>query len=271
MNRMSLDARVKVAHCLVEGNSIRSTSRITGRAKGTVLKLLVDQGQACQAYMDEAFMNLRIAQIQADEVWSFCGCKEKNVPEGRKGEMGLGDCWTWISSDPDSKAVINWFSGKRDALCAYIFMGDLAKRLISRPQINTDACRLYAPAIKWAFEDGADYGILEKQFGKVKGSNVIQCTGFKRKVGQGNPDMGQVGTSDVERKNGDLRTFVRRMTRDTSGYSKKIENHDAALALHFFHANYCRKHPKHKGMTPAMALGVTDHVWTLAEMVELAS
>lgn len=273
MNRLSGDKRAQVVAALVEGNSIRSTVRMTGVAKGTVLKLLADLGAACSEYQRQTLVNLRCKRIQCDEIWSFCYAKEKNVPECMKGQPGVGDVWTWTAMDADTKLMISWLVGERDAGYAAEFINDLAARLATRVQLTTDGLRVYLEAIEGAFGADVDYAQLVKLFGEApeqqqKRYSPPQCTGCQKTRIEGNPDPRHVSTSFVERQNLTMRMSMRRFTRLTNAFSKKVENLEAAVALHFMWYNFGRVHQTLR-VTPAMQAGVSDHVWTLEEIVGL--
>ena len=273
MNRLSKDKRAQVVAALVEGNSIRSTVRMTGVAKGTVLKLLADLGAACSEYQRRTLVNLRCKRIQCDEIWSFCYAKEKNVPEHMKGKPGVGDVWTWAAMDADSKLMISWLVGERDAGYAAEFINDLATRLATRVQLTTDGLKMYLTAIEGAFGADVDYAQLVKLFGEApeqqqRRYSPPQCTGCQKNRIEGNPDPRHVSTSFVERQNLTMRMSMRRFTRLTNAFSKKVENLEAAVALHFMWYNFGRVHQTLR-VTPAMQAGVTDHVWSLEEIVGL--
>lgn len=262
--------------CLVEGNSIRATCRMSGAAKNTVIKLLVDIGTVCSIHMDAELRDLPCKRVQVDEIWSFVYSKAKNVPEDKRGEFGYGDVWTWVALDPDTKLVPTFRVGPRDSREAQLLMADLVKRLRHRVQLTTDAFRPYLQAVKGAFEGDVDYAQLVKLYGSTgtggsgggKYSPAV-CIGSHAEVITGDPDDAHVSTSQIERLNLTTRMSVRRFTRLTNAFSKKVENHTAALALHFAHYNYCRRHQSLGGQTPAMAAGVTDHVWPLDELIGL--
>lgn len=254
---------------MVEGNSIRATCRITGFAKNTVVKLLVDAGRACEAYQAEIFKNLPCKRIQCDEIWSFVGAKEKNA----KGEKGRGDAWTWTALCPDTKLVPCWHVGRRDAGAAYHFMHDLSSRLSNRIQLTTDGYSLYVGAIEDAFGSEIDYAMLVKIYGKAEEPSKAKyspdiCTDVKKIVINGKPDKRHISTSLTERNNLTMRMSMRRFTRMTNAFSKKIENHKYAIALHFMHYNFCRIHQTIR-VTPAMEAGYSDHAWKLEEIVNL--
>jgi IS1 family transposase len=275
MNRLTTEKRAQVIAALVEGNSIRSTCRMTGVAKGTVTKLLVDMGTACSIYMDEVFRDLPCQRMQCDEIWAFCGMKQRNVPLTREMEEGLGDVWTWIAIDPDTKLVPTYRVGGHELNDAKDFMLDLAKRLRHRIQLTTDAYRAYPQAVREAFHGEIDYAVLQKLYGEDHSLGAgrryspAKCIGIARRVRTGDPDPAHMSTSGVERQNLTMRMMLRRYTRLTNGFSKKIANLTAAVSIHFAFYNLCRVHTSLKGQTPAMAAGVSDHVWTLPELIGL--
>jgi IS1 family transposase len=278
MNRLDSNKRAQVVAALVEGNSIRATVRMTGVAKNTVVKLLVELGAACSDYLDRALVNLPCQQIQCDEIWSFCGAKQANVTEKMlERNPAAGDVWTWVAMDPDTKLVCSWTVGKRDWLTAKHFVDDLAGRLENRVQLTTDGNKLYLFAINAAFQGDIDYGILMKIYGgKAESSrsevrfSPAACIGAEKHPKIGNPDPARICTSHVERQNLTMRMQMRRFTRLTNAFSKKIENHVAALALHYMHYNFCRIHQTLR-VTPAMEAGLTDHVWLIGEILGLIS
>ncbi len=272
MNRLTTEDRTRVVSSLVEGNSIRATVRMTGVAKNTVAKLLVDLGAVCSEYQDRVMHDLPCTRIECDEIWSFCYSKERNVPEEKRGEFGYGDVWTWVAIDADTKLVPSYRIGSRDIEDASAFMRDLAKRLNHRVQLTTDGHKAYLKAVRGAFEDEIDYAQLRKIYGNdpaLSGRySPAYCTGATARTISGNPDEKLISTSYVERQNLTMRMSMRRFTRLTNAFSKKVENLAAAVSLHFMHYNFCRVH-KTLGTTPAVAAGVADHVWTLAELVGL--
>ncbi len=278
MNRLSLSDRARILGCLVEGGSMRSTSRLVDVSINTVTKLLVDVGIACAEYQDKTLRNLPCRHIQCDEIWSFCYSKEKNVPEDMRGQFGMGDVWTWVAVCPDTKLVPNFLVGRRDAEYANAFMADLASRLSRRVQLTTDGHKAYLQAVESAFSDQVDYAMLVKLYGEPRGGTnpterrygAGSFRGVIRGVVSGHPDRQHISTSLVERQNLTMRMCVRRFTRLTNGFSKKIENHMHAVALHYMHYNFARIH-KSLRVTPAMEAGVADHVWNLEEIAALAS
>ncbi len=276
MNRLSTEKRAQVIGCLVEGMSVRATCRVTGVAKNTVTKLLVDLGEACSAYMNEVMIGLPCRVLECDEIWSFCYAKAKNVPADREGEFGVGDVWTWVAIDAETKLVPSFLVGRRDAMDGYRFMTDLAGRLKHRVQLTTDAHRPYLTAVEGAFGSDIDYAMLQKLYGTdpeaEKRYSPAKCIGVEVRVIQGDPDPALVSTSYVERQNLTMRMGMRRFTRLTYGFSKKVENLAAAVALHFMHYNFARPHKTLANpypMTPAMAAGGADHVWSLDEIAGL--
>jgi IS1 family transposase len=279
MNRISAEQRRAIVACLVEGNSLRATERMTGASRNTITKLLVDLGTVCSIHMDREMRDLPCERLQVDEIWSFCGMKQKNVPVEKRGELGYGDVWTWVAIDADTKLVPTYRVGSRDYPEAVGFLQDLAKRLSSRVQLTSDAHRPYLTAVKHVFGGEIDYAQLQKIYGldpKVRDTRYSPavCTGVKVKVVSGDPDPDHINTSYVERQNLTMRMGMRRFTRLTNAFSKKVENLAAAVSLHFMHYNYCRPHQtltKETGTptTPAMAAGISDHVWTLDELIAL--
>ncbi len=273
MNKLSKDKQIRVLSALVEGCSIRATVRMTGVAKNTIVKLLAEIGKACDRYQDKALRNLPCAVIQADEIWSFCYAKEKNVPDQFKGTFGYGDVWTWVAMDSESKLVVSWLVGQRDAEYAHEFMRDVASRLSSRVQLTTDGLNSYLSAVREAFHDDIDFAQLVKLYGDSERTNESRysppkCNGCRRNAISGMPDVDRISTSHVERQNLTMRMAMRRFTRLTNAFSKKIENLQHAVALHFMHYNFCRIHQTLK-MTPAMACAVTDRVWSLEDVLAL--
>jgi IS1 family transposase len=274
MNRLPLDERVRILAALVEGNSIRGTCRMTGAAKGTVLRLLADVGDACSSYMDETMRDLSCRRLQLDELWSFCHAKEKNVPAERRGEDGIGDVWTWIAIDAETKLIPTFLLGKRDSYSCNEFIRDLAQRLgPQRVQVTTDGFGAYKPAISREFFGRVDFAQVVKEFGldpaePERRYSPSVVTGLTKTVIAGNPDPDHMHTSYVERQNLTLRMSSRRFTRLTNAFSKKAENLARALALHFMHYNFCRKHQTVK-TTPAIAAGLTDRLWTLHDLARL--
>ena len=276
MNKLSIEKRTQIITSLVEGNSIRATCRMTDTAKGTVIRLLASVGAACAKYQDEHLKNLPCKHIQCDEIWSFCHAKQKNVPEEKQGKFGYGDVWTWVAMDADTKLVASWLVGLRDADYAYEFIQDLKAKLANRIQLTTDGHKVYLEAIEDAFGADIDYAQLVKLYGQEPESekrySPAQCIGTDPHIIQGNPDPRLISTSFVERQNLTMRMSMRRFTRLTNAFSKKIENLEYAVALHFMYYNFARPHKTLANpypRTPAMAAGLTNHIWTVADIVAL--
>lgn len=275
MNRLNLEDQIRVISALVEGNSIRSTVRMTGVAKKTVLKLLVNVGRVCWVYQHKNLTGLTTKRVECDEIWSFCYSKQGNIPDHLKGKYGVGDVWTWVAMDSDNKLVIAWNIGKRDAGTGFDFMHNLAKRLKNRIQLSTDGHRVYLDAVEGAFGSHIDYGQLVKIYGKgVDASpqhrySPTECVGAQKHALIGRPRKGLISTSYVERQNLTMRMQMRRFTRLTNAFSKKISNHWWAVSLHFMAYNFCRVHGSLNGKTPAMAAGVTDNVWSIEDILRL--
>lgn len=275
MNRLSLQDRAKIIGCLVEGMSMRSTTRLVGCSVNTVTKLLVDLGTACAIYQNEMLRNLPCKRVQVDEIWAFCHTKKKNLPREMQGVWGRGDVWTWTAIDADTKLVPGWLVGARDADCAKVFINDLAGRLKNRVQLTSDGLKLYLQAIEDSFGSKIDYEMLVKTYGPAYGDqqerrySAGECCGAIKGTVTGNPEEGHISTSFVERQNLSLRMGNRRFTRLTNGFSKKVANHEHALAIYYMHYNFARIH-KTLRVTPAMEAKVSEHVWSLEEIAKLA-
>lgn len=273
MNKLTNKQRAQVLGALVEGNSIRATVRMTGAAKNTVVKLLTDVGSACLDYQDQTLRNLTCKRIQCDEIWSFCYAKDKNVPKDKRGQFGYGDVWTWTAICADSKLVPCWLVGRRNTATAKEFMLNLASRLSHRVQITTDGHKPYLEAVRGAFGLDVDYAMLVKLYGpEPEGQKRYSPASFVSATGRsinGSPDKQHISTSFAERQNLTMRMSMRRFTRLTNAFSKKVENLQHAVSLHFMYYNFCRVH-KTLGVTPAMAAGVANHAWTLEEIACLA-
>jgi IS1 family transposase len=272
MNKLTRDERVRVISALVEGNSIRSTVRMTGIAKNTIVKLLAEIGSVCAEYQDKSIRNLNSKKVQCDEIWSFCYSKQANVPEDKEGQFGYGDVWTWTAIDPESKLVISWLVGLRSADWAKVFMADVAKRLANKVQLTTDGHKAYLEAVEQAFGAQVDYAMLIKLYGKEQAGesrySPPKCIGCRRESIIGKPKRESVSTSIVERQNLTMRMGMRRFTRLTNGFSKKVQNLEYAVALHFMFYNFCRIHQTLR-VSPAMAAGVTAHLWEIGDIVAL--
>ena len=276
MRKLNTEKRAAIIQALVEGNSIAATCRMCGVAKLTVLRLLADMGQLCQDYHDWAVRDLSCERVQCDEIWSFCGCKQRNKERGKQGH---GDVWTWTAICSDTKMMVSYLVGSRDAGCAYEFIQDVADRLSSRVQLTTDGLKLYLEAIEHVFGGQIDYAMLVKLYGtdpteEPHRYSPPKCTGTRSTRISGDPDPSHVSTSYAERSNLTIRMGNRRFTRLTNGFSKKVKNHAYAVALHLFYYNFCRPHmsltkraQKKAPTTPAMAVGITDRVWKVTDLV----
>jgi IS1 family transposase len=270
MKRLTREKQVQIVSALIEGNSKRATSRMFGVSKDTALKLQVEAGYASADYQDRTFQGLTCKRVQCDEVWAFCYAKEKNVPQEKKGKPGFGDVWTWTAIDAQTKLIPSFTVGNRDAATARILIDDLAGRLKSRIQLTSDGLRVYADAIEGAFGCDIDYAMLIKTYESSQDETRYSpavCTSCERKPMMGNPDPDHISTSYVERSNLSVRMGTRRFTRLTNAFSKKLENHAAAVALYFMHYNFCRVHQTLR-VTPAMEAKITDHIWTIEEMLQ---
>jgi IS1 family transposase len=274
MNMLDIKKRAQILHLLCEGNSLRATSRIADVSINTVTKLLVSVGVAASAYQYQKLVNLPCKRVQVDEIWAFCGMKQKNVPEDKKGQPGYGDIWTWVAIDPDTKLIPSWFVGDRDAEHAHAFLVDLASRMAGRIQLTSDGLVAYKDAVHDAFLDEIDYAMLVKAYGEApeqgpeRRYSPAVCLGASKMPVFGKPDPKHISTSMVERQNLTMRMHMRRFTRLTNAFSKKAQNHCHAIALHFMFYNFAKIH-KTLRVTPAMAAGVTDHVWTFEEIAAL--
>ncbi len=276
MNTLSSAKRTAILKALCEGNSIRATCRLTGAAKGTVLKLLVEVGEFCSGYQDWALRNLPTVRVEADEIWAFVGAKQR-----RAVRSGDGDIWTFTAIDADSKLMITWLVGPRTSENATEFMKDLKARLTQKIQLTTDGHNMYEIGVRAAFNwNEVNWAMLVKEYGAMDGTDAARrysppaCLGTSKIRKIGNPDKDLVSTSYVERSNLTLRMQQRRFTRLTNAFSKKAENHAHAVSLYFMYYNFCRPHqtltkghPMRYPTTPAMAAGVTDHVWRVEEIL----
>jgi len=273
INRLNLDERAQILAALVEGNSVRSVCRMLGREKRTVTRLLVDVGTACYHYQDRVLRNLKCRRLECDEIWSFIGCKQKNVTQKMAEERIVGDAWVWVAIDADTKLVPCWLVGTRDAGCATEFIAGLERRLANRVQLTTEGHKVYLNAVIDAFADEVDYAQLVKYFGNSPESqkrySPAVCAGAEKIIRLGDPDPRHISTSYVERQNLTMRMSMRRFTRLTNGFSKKVQNHEAAVALHYMHYNFVRIHQTLR-ITPAMAAGISNHVWSFQEVAALA-
>jgi IS1 family transposase len=273
MNKLTREKRTQILHMLCEGNSIRSIERMTGCSKNTISKLLVSAGKACAEYHDARVRNVKAARIQADEIWSFTYAKQKNLARAKAAPADAGDTWTWTALDADSKLIVSYLVGGRDSEYAMAFMDDVASRLANRVQLTTDGHRAYLEAVEDAFGADVDYAQLVKLYGEapesMKGKySPAVCIGAREQRIEGKPVREDVSTSYVERQNLTMRMHMRRFTRLTNGFSKKVENHAYAVALHMMYYNFVKVHSSLR-MSPAMAAGVSDRLWEMSDIVKL--
>jgi IS1 family transposase len=274
MKKLPVPDRARILHLLCEGSSIRAVTRVTGASKNTVIKLMIDAGKACAAYHDEHVRGLMSKRIQVDEIWSFTYAKQKNVAAAKAAPHGAGDTWTWTAIDADSKFIASWFVGGRDGECAMWFMDDLAKRLANRVQLTSDGHRAYLEAVEGAFGADIDFAQLVKLYGEALGVgserrySQAECIGARKTPITGNPDPKHISTSYAERANLTMRMHMRRFTRLTNAFSKKVENHAHSMALFTTYYNFVRIH-KTLRVTPAMAAGVSDRLWEVGDIVAL--
>ncbi len=273
MKQLSTSDRARVLQLLCEGMAIRAVCRATGVAKNTVAKLLADVGKVCMAYHDEHVRDLSSKRIQVDEAWAFVYAKQKNVATAKAAPSGAGDVWTWVAMDADTKLVAGYFVGGRDSECAKWFIDDVAKRLAGRVQLTSDGHRAYLVAVEGAFGADIDYAQLVKLYGPTSEStkgrySPAECTGIRKTPIEGKPDPAHISTSFIERQNLTMRMHMRRFTRLTNAFSKKVENHAYAVALHMMYYNFVKLHSKLR-TSPAMAAGVTDRLWEVSDIVAL--
>lgn len=271
-NKLPTAKRVSILSALVEGNSVASVTRMLDVSKDAVLKLLEDVGAACQAYQDKHFRNLTCKNIECDEIWAFCHAKDKNVPDEQKNIFGYGSVWTWVAIDSDTKLALAWLVADRSEMAAKVFIQDVSERLTHRVQLTTDGYKPYLTAVRDAFDGEIDYAMLVKQYGNnpegQKRYSPAECCGAKKVKVSGSPKTGRISTSYVERQNLTMRMGMRRFTRLTNAFSKKVENHMHAISLHFMYYNFCRIHSTLR-TTPAMSSGVADKKWTIADIVAM--
>lgn len=276
MNKLSAEDRARILTLLCEGMSIRAIERATGSSKHTISRLLNDAGRVLGAYQDEAFRNLLCRRVQVDEIWSFVYAKERNVAKAKAAPAEAGDAWTWTAICADTKLVFSVLVARRDAEAAQFFMTDVASRLANRIQLTSDGHKVYIDAVETAFGHDVDYAQLVKIYGKPAGQpkdpdirySPAICAGAKPMRRVGSPDKAHISTSYVERQNLTMRMHMRRFTRLTNGFSKKLDAHANAVALHFAYYNFVRIHKTLK-VTPAMAAGVTDRLWEMSDLVAL--
>ena len=277
MNKLDNAKRTQIVNGIVEGCSVRSISRMTGASKNTIQKLLIELGMACIDYMSKTLVNLSCRRVQCDEIWAFVAAKQGNLTDKILARSPhAGDCWTWVAIDADTKLVCTWMVGKRDWITAKTFIDDLAGRMANRIQLTTDGNRLYMQAVNLAFGQDIDYAMLQKLYGGSSSKTAevryspAECVGCKKDPRIGEPDMKHVSTSYVERQNLTMRMGMRRYTRLTNAFSKKIENHIATLAIFYMHYNFVRIHQTLR-VTPAMAANVSDRLWAVEDLVALLS
>lgn len=271
MRKLTSQQRIQVVNCLIEGCSIRATVRMTGVAKKTVMRVLVEVGAICEDYQDRTFRNLSCRRIQLDELWGFNYCKQKNVTTEIASKVpGAGDVWLWVAIDAETKLVPCWRLGDRNAGTALEFVHDLADRLSNRVQLTSDGHRAYLTAVESAFGSDVDYAMLVKLYGNDAEKEVryspAQCIGYHSAAITGNPDPKHISTSFVERQNWSVRTAMRRYTRLSNGFSRKIENHAAAVALYYFSYNFIKIHRTLR-VSPAMAAGIERDFWSVGQLV----
>lgn len=270
MNTIPHAKRVQILAMLCEGSSMRSISRVADVSINTVTKLLIDAGEACLGLHDDTVRNVKASRIQCDEIWSFCHAKQKNVADAKAAPAGAGDVWTWTAIDADTKMIVSYFVGDRSGESAMILMDDLRSRLASRVQLTTDGHKAYLDAVEEAFGADVDYAQLVKLYGATPGGagrySPAECVGIRKERVEGNPDAKHVSTSYVERQNLTMRMSMRRFTRLTNAFSKKLDNHIHALSLYFVFYNFCRIHKTLK-VSPAMAAGVTDRLWSFDDVL----
>jgi IS1 family transposase len=274
MNKLPHEKRVQILSMLCEGSSMRSISRVCDVSINTVAKLLEDAGEACAAFHFDAVRNVKAKRVQCDEIWSFCYAKEKNVARAKAAPADAGNVWTWTAFDSDSKMILSWMVGDRNAQTANFFMDDLAQRLANPVQLTTDGLHVYLDAVAGAFADDVDYAMLVKLYGEdptpgpERKYSPGECVGAVKEPKIGNPDPRHISTSHVERQNLNIRMGLRRFTRLTNAFSKKIDNHIHALSLYFVFYNFVRTHKAHK-LSPAMAAGVSDRLWGMDDIIAL--
>jgi IS1 family transposase len=273
MNKLPTAKRIQILSMLVKGSSMRSISRVTNTSFNTIAKLLEEAGAVCVAFHDEKVRGVKASRVQCNEIWSFCYAKQNNVATAKAAPDGAGDIWTWTGIEADSKLIVSWLAGGRDGEYAKAFMDDVASRLANRVQMTTDGHKAYLEAVEGAFGADIDYAQLTKMFGASPESSKghyspAECTGVKKVPVEGKPDPKHISTSYVERQNLTMRMSMRRFTRLTNGFSKKLENHCHALALYFVHYNWMCIH-KSLRVTPAMAAGLTDRVWSWEDIIAI--
>jgi IS1 family transposase len=274
MNKLPLATRVQILSMLCEGSSMRSISRVADVSINTVSKLLIDAGKACAAFHDETVTGVKSRRVQVDEIWSFTYAKQKNVPAAKRQDLAYGDTWTWTAIDADFKLILSWLVGGRDSDYAMAFMDDLRSRLANRVQLTSDGHRAYLEAVEGAFGGDVDYAQLVKLYGaapeSMKGRySPAECIGARKERIEGSPDPAHISTSYAERQNLTMRMHMRRFTRLTNAFSKKFENHVHMVALYTVWYNFVKQHKTLKGLSPAMAAGVSNTLWSVADLAEM--
>lgn len=274
MNKLPLNKRVLILSMLCEGSSMRSISRVADVSINTVSKLLIDAGRACAAYHDDNVRNVKARRVQVDEIWSFTYAKQKNVAAAKRKDLAYGDTWTWTALDADSKLIVSWLVGGRDSDYGIAFMDDVAKRLASRVQLTSDGHKAYLEAVEGAFGGDVDYAMLVKMYGAAPESakgrySPAECTGARKTRIEGDPDPKHVSTSYAERQNLTMRMQMRRFTRLTNAFSKKFDNHCHMVALYAVWYNFVKQHKTLKGVSPAMAAGVSNKLWSMEDIAAL--
>ncbi len=274
MNKLPLATRVQILSMLCEGSSMRSTSRVVDVSINTVSKLLVDAGKACVAFHDAKVRGVKARRVQVDEIWSFTAAKQKNVPSMKKPVEGAGDTWTWTALEADTKLLISWLVGGRDSDYAIAFMDALRDRLANRVQLTSDGHRAYLEAVEGAFGGDVDYAQLVKLYGAASEAAKVryspaECIGARKERIEGSPDPKHISTSFAERQNLTMRMQMRRFKRLTNAFSKKFENHMHMVALYTVWYNYVKQHKSLRGLSPAMAAGLSDILWSMTDLAEI--
>lgn len=272
LNKLDREARARILHLLCEGQSVRAITQLTGASKNTVIKLLVDAGHACAAYQDRVLRDLPCKRVQVDEIWSFVYTKMDNLSKATAAPLDAGDVWTWTAICADTKLLCSFYIGDRTYASARPFMEDLKDRLANRVQLTSDGHRAYIVAVRQAFGEDIDYAMLQKLYGAEPHAETryspAKCIGTRTRKMSGAPDPKHISTSCAERQNLTMRMHMRRFTRLTNAFSKKIENHACSVALHAMYYNFVRIHQTLK-VTPAMAAGVTSRLWEIGDIVNV--
>lgn len=273
MNRLNTEEQTNIINCLVNGCSIRATSRITNHSKNTIISFLIELGKACQKYQDKVLTNLPCTNVECDEIWTFCHCKQKN---NKANVATWGDTWLWVALDVNTRLVINWTLGKRDLDAAISFMSNLESRLKNKVQLTTDGMLKYKEAVEKAFGGNVDYSMLIKEYKMIWGEDGLTqkrygynaCVKQNKKIMTGKPNVNLISTSHVERLNLDLRMSMHPFARLSNGFAKKLINLKALISIYFMYYNFVRIHGKLK-ITPAMAINITSKLWEIKDLVKL--